>query len=252
MKIHSKDKKLMRFERRDPMVKYRVKITDIIEEAHGTKTYILEKPEDFTWVEGSHTHIGMVGYDEGEKPNKAWVRHMSIMTLPEENKIGFTTRILSPYSEFKEKLSKLHIGDEIILFKIGSRMNLRRENRPIVLISMGVGIATMRPLIHSYIKEQTGIPNIININVDSSNEFIYKAELDNLTNMHYQNYWLGSRKEFYETLDTVSEQSDAIYYIVGSDGFIKDVIKLLKNKMVSENSILIDKKEEILGNYFVN
>ena len=102
------------------MVKHRVKILDIIDEAQGTKTYLLEKPEDFTWDEGAHTHIGLLGFDKGERPNKEWVRHMSIMTLPEENSIGFTTRITYPMSEFKEKLSKLQIGDEIILFKIGS------------------------------------------------------------------------------------------------------------------------------------
>lgn len=232
------------------MVKYRVKLIDIIEEAYGTKTFLLEKPEDFTWQEGAHTHIGMLGFDEGEKPNKDWVRHMSIMTLPEDNKIGFTTRILSPFSEFKEKLSKLQIGDEIILFKIYSKMYLRRVNRPIVLISMGAGIATMRPLILRYIKDAMGIPEIININVDSSKDFIYKDELDHLANSQYQNYWTGSRQEFYETLDTVSKKSDAIYYIVGSDGFLKDVIKYLQNKMISKDSILIDKKEELLANYF--
>lgn len=232
------------------MVKYRVKLIDIIEEAYGTKTFLLEKPEDFTWQEGAHTHIGMLGFDEGEKPNKDWVRHMSIMTLPEDNKIGFTTRILSPFSEFKEKLSKLQIGDEIILFKIDSKMYLRRVNRPIVLISMGAGIATMRPLILTYIKDAMGIPEIININVDSSKDFIYKDELDQLANSQYQNYWTGSRQEFYETLDSVSEKSDAIYYIVGSDGFLKDVIKYLQNKMINKDSILIDKKEELLANYF--
>ena len=234
------------------MDKYRVKIIDMKDEANGTRTYFLEKPEGFTWVEGAHTHIAMLGFDEGEKPNKNWVRHMSIMTLPEEDKIGFTTRFLNSLSEYKEKLSKLHIGDELILFKIGSMMYLRRENRPIVLLSMGVGIATMRPLIHSFVKDKMGIPEIVNINVDSSKDFIYKAELDDMANMYYQNYWLGSRNEFYETLDKISEKTDAIYYVVGSDGFIKDVIKFLKNKMINENSILIDKKEEMRAKYFVN
>jgi len=195
-------------------------------------------------------HVGLPGFDEGELPNKDMVRHMSIMTLPGENKIGFTTRVLPSLSEFKEKLSKLHIGEEVTLFKVGSRMFLRRENRPIVLISMGVGISTMRPLIYGFIKDKAGIPGLININVNSSRAFVYKPELDKLENSFYQNYWLDSRTSFYEELDKASDQSDAIYYIVGSDIFIKEVIKFLKSKEIEESSLLIDKKEEKSANYY--
>lgn len=233
------------------MEKLKVKITDIIDETYGTKTYLLEKPADFSWVEGAHTHIGLPGFDEGEKPNKDWVRHMSIMTLPEENKIGFTTRILAPLSEFKEKLSKLQIGDEVILFKVDSRMFLRRYNKPIVLVSMGVGIATVRPLIQRFITDRTNIPQLISINVDSSKDFIYKHSLDKLVAPYYHNYWLTSRSAFYETLDRVSEKDRAIYYIVGSDTFIKDVIKYLKNNNVDQRNIFIDRKEEMLVNYYM-
>ncbi len=233
------------------MEKYKVKITDIIQEAPGTMTYLLEKPTGLTWLEGAHTHIGLLGFDVDPQPNKNWVHHMSIMTLPEDDKIGFTTRILAPLSEFKEKLSELQIGDEVILFKIGSRMSLRREDRPVILVSMGVGVATMRPLIHRFFKDNTHIPKLINININSSEAFVYKAELDNLADSCYQNYWMDSRGKFYETLDKVSDQADAIYYVVGSDEFIKDVIKYLRNKKVEAGAIRIDKKEEMAGDYFI-
>lgn len=232
------------------MDKYRAKITDIIEEAPGTKTYLLEKPSGFTWLEGAHTHVGIPGFDEGERPNKDLVRHMSIMTLPEENKIGFTTRLSVPMSEFKERLSKLYTGDDVILFKIGSRMYLRRENRPVILISMGVGIATMRPLIYRFLEDKARIPEIININVNSTKDFIYKRELDKLESPCYQNYWMDSRSTFYAVLEKVSAPGDGVYYVVGSDEFIKEVIHRLKNQGILENSILLDKKEEMLANYF--
>lgn len=232
------------------MEKFRLKIIDIIEEAKDTKTYLLEKPEDFSWVEGAHTHIGLIGFDEGERPNKGWVRHMSIMTLEEDKKIGFTTRLVSPCSEFKEKLSALSVGDEVVLFKIGSKMFLRREDKPIVLLSMGVGIATMRPLIYSFIKDNSHIPSLININVDSSKDFVYHSELDGLCNSSYKNYWLGSRSEFYKELEGVSAIEDALYYVVGSDEFIKDVIKTLKTKEIPVEHIFIDKKDEMQAEFF--
>lgn len=232
------------------MTKYRLRILDIIEEATGTKTYYLEKPEDFNWEEGAHTHIGLVGFDEGEKPNKEWVRHMSIMTITDENKIGFTTRFVAPFSEFKEKLSTLRVKDELVLFKVGSKMQLRRENKPLVLLSMGVGVATMRPLIHTYIKDSSNIPSIINVNVDSSKEFIYQSQLEELKNSSYKNCWVGSRSEFYEEVIKLSSLEHAIYYVVGSDNFIKDVIYYLRNQGIKDKNILIDKKDEKLAEYF--
>ncbi len=232
------------------MVKYRVKIADIREEVQGTKTFLLEKPEGFTWIEGAHTHIGLIGFDEGDTPNKNWVRHMSIITLPEENLIGFTTRIKENPSEFKDKLAKLLIGDEIILFKIGSRMYLRRENRPIVLISMGVGIATMRPIIHKFIEDQTNIPRVVNININATDDFVYRNELDKLLSVAYHNDWLSSRRDFYDLLNHVTEQTNGIFYVVGSDTFLVEVINFLRSKGISDQSILIDKKEEQFINYF--
>lgn len=233
------------------MIIYKLKIADIIDEAKGTKTYFFDKPENFTWEEGSHTHIGLVGFDEGEQPNKSLVRHLSIMTLPDENKIGFTTRVPGSSSEFKNKLSKLTIGDEVSLFKLGSRMSLKRCKRPVILLSMGVAIVTMRPVILTYINDKSDIPSLINVNVESSGEFIFKDELDMLVNDSYKNYWLDSRLDFYEILQQLTELENAIYYIVGSDVFVKDIIQRLRARNVIDTDIIIDKKEEILHEYFV-
>lgn len=234
------------------MIKFRTKIIDIIEEAKGTRTYLLERPKDFTWREGAHTHVGLIGFDEGEKPNKSLVRHMSIMTLASEDSIGFTTRITSELSEFKRRLIELNIGDEVILFKIGSKMYLRRMSKPLVFLSMGVGIATMRPLIKEFVNDNEGIPSITNINVDSTGEFIYKKELDELSssNSNYKNYWLNSRISFYEALNQLPNPKDSIYYVVGSDLFVLNVVYNLRDKGVSSNNILIDKKDEIVQKYF--
>ncbi|WP_026887656.1 FAD-dependent oxidoreductase [Clostridium beijerinckii] len=227
------------------MEKYTLKIIDIIDETDSTKTYLFEKPENLTWEPGSHTHIGHIGFDIGDKPRKEWVRHMSITTLPEENKLAITTRVPGSKSEFKNKLSELKIGDEVVFFKIGSRMRLRRINRPIILISMGVGIATMRPLVLSFINDKTNIPYLLNINIDSSDKFVFKNQLDKLADENYKNYWINSRKGFYEILSKSMKLGDAIYYVVGSDAFIKDIIQRLRVNNIKIDDILIDRKDEV-------
>ena len=231
------------------MIKHNIKVIDIVDEAKYTKTYYFEKPQDFTWEEGAHTHIAHVGFDAGEKPNKDLVRHMSIMTLPKENKIGKTTRFVSICSEFKDKLSNLNIGDEVILFKVGSVMTLRRNDRPVILLSMGVGIAAMRPIILSFKEDSTDVPYMINVNVDSSGEFIYKDELDKFVDEGYKNYWISNRQEYYKKLDQLVELKKPIFYIVGSYDFAKSNIQRLVAKNISGDDILIDKKNWSLSEF---
>lgn len=231
-------------------MKHKLKIVDIREETDKTKTYLLEKPIELNWDEGSHTHIAHSGYDDGEFPNKNLVRHMSIMTLNQENLLGFTTRLNDKPSEFKRRLAELNIGDDLIVFKLGSRMRLRRENKSIVLLSMGVGIATMRPLIKTFLEDNSQIPHLININVDNTNSHVYQSELDASETSNYHNYWTKSRVEFYQTLTNTINDNQSIFYIVGSDLFLRTVIKKLKTLGIKLEDIVIDKKDGILQLYY--
>ncbi len=233
------------------MEKYKLKIIDIVEEAVGIKSYYFEKPSDLDWLEGAHVHIGHIGYDEGELPNKALVRHMSITTLACENKIGITTRVPGSNSQFKMKLSELRIGDEVIFFKFGSRMYLRRMNRPLILLSMGVGMATIRPLLQAFINDTSNIPVVINVNVNSTGEFLFHNELDPYTGDSYINYWLKSRRDFINLLSGLPYKEEAIFYLVGSDEFMKDNIVLLNSMGVRNEDIILDRKEEKLKDYFI-
>jgi ferredoxin--NADP+ reductase len=234
------------------MEKYKLRILDIVEEAVGTKSYYFGKPAELDWQEGAHVHIGHVGFDEGELPNKALVRHMSITTLPSENKLGITTKVPGSSSEFKRRLSGLGIGDEVIFFKFGSRMYLRRVNRPLILLSMGVGMSTIRPLILAYINDSTNVPTLINVHVNSTGEFLFRDELDPHTRDSYINYWLKSRHDFDALLSGLHYKEEAIFYVVGSDEFMKESIKILNRMGVRNEDIILDRKEEKLREFFIN
>src|SRR5699024_5349416 len=92
------------------------KINKIVDETPEVKTFYLDLPEDFTWEEGSFTHMGLKGFNEGDKPNRGLVRHMSICTIPEEKTIGITTRIKDQCSEYKAFLKEHQVGDEVAIF----------------------------------------------------------------------------------------------------------------------------------------
>lgn len=228
----------------DIMEHYRLKILRIVKEQPHTRTYHLEKPHGFHWAEGAHAHFAFPADDAATSAAPTLVRHMSIMTLPEEHTIGFTTR-LRPDSPFKQRLFHRPVGEDLLLFKPGSRMTLQRRQRPVVLLSMGVGMATMRPLILAHHRDGTGIPLLVNLHVDSADHPLYRKTLDSLTSPSYMNHWVRSRRDFYERLHTLHPLSP-LYYVVGSDAFLLEVLRLLLREGVPLSDIITDKKELFL------
>ena len=203
-------------------------------------------PEGFSWTEGSHIHLAFNDFLGKSGPDKSKVRALSIMSQVSESFIGVTTRIPEDGSAYKRRLLDLQEGDEMLMFKVGNRMELTRANRPLVLISMGVGMATFRPLILAYNQNSEGINHLTSLNVDSGDSFLYREQLDSLNIKGFNNHYAGSRQELYKMIDQYLQADDnAIYYVVGSDAFLKKIIGYLKEKQIAESDIIIDKKAEL-------
>lgn len=215
------------------MKKHLLNIVDIREELSDMKTFFLQCPEDYDWAEGSVTHIAHPGYENEE----GWVRHMSIMTLPQEGLIGFTTRI-HDNSIYKQKLNNLKIGDTLVVFKTHSHLTLRRENRPIVFISMGVALATLRPLFLTLKKDNHNIKESHHLHVYKESDLLYGNETSDCgINQHL----VKNRQAFSAVLPDLL-RDDALYYVVGSDDFMRDTIVTLKSLNVKSDQIVIDRR----------
>lgn len=211
------------------------KLVEIKKNNSNTFTYYFEVPQGLQWLEGAHTHLGLEGFRTENEPNRDLVHHMSISTHINENIIGITTRIKGDLSPFKSKLSKMKLGEKVNFFKTSSRLMLRRENKPIYLLSNGVGIAALRPLIIEYNYNKSNIPSITCINVDSTKEYIFKSEFEQY---EINSIYLNNRIEYYLLLRTLLP--DAYYYIVGSDEFIKDSVSIF-NEFINKENIILDK-----------
>lgn len=219
-------------------------LQSIKEETTGSKSYFFNIPKDFIWEEGANIHIALDGFIGSDGPDQNLIRHLSITTLPSEGKIGITTKFPADRSEFKKRLLKLKPGDKIYAFKPKNELTLSRTNKPLVLVSMGVGIAAIRPLILSYLENQEGIPQLINLNIDRNGSHIYKDELDNAAGGRYTNDWVSSRTELYRQLKNYSTGNKNQYYVIGSDEFIIQTMRVLDDNNVDQKDIIIDRSEE--------
>lgn len=220
-----------------------IKLLDIIEEADSTFTYKFNIPPGTVWDAGTNAHLVATGSDTNYAPSPEFTRHMSICSLPEEGYIGFTTRAREGGSTFKRNLRVSSVGDRLQLFGLKNRLPLERNNKPVVLISMGVGIATMRPMILEYAKDQSNIPQLININIDRAVTEIYQDELVKLNIPNFKNIYLNSRKDLLQSIEDTLKLDSADYHIVGSDEFLMNIGAFLLKKGVADDCIKIDKKE---------
>ena len=218
-------------------------IKEIVDETNDVKTYKLNCPEGFTWEAGAHTHFALEGFNIGEKPNRSLVRHMSISTLPEEGSIGITTRIKEECSEFKGILKKEGKNRKVALFKTSTNVPLKRENRPIYLLSSGVGIATFRPLVLDYLKDDSAVASLHSLTVNSDTEILFDSVFKADKNKGFSVATAKTRDEYYEALSLLALDKTAYFYIVGSDDFLRQNIALLQQAGIWNERIILDKHD---------
>ncbi|MFC5464057.1 dihydropteridine reductase [Lederbergia graminis] len=223
---------------------YWTKINKIIEETPEIKTYMLDCPEGFTWEEGSHTHMGLEGFNAGDKPNRGLVRHMSICTLPHENAIGITTRIREQCSEYKATLRNLEVGSKVAIFKTHSNVPLKREDKNIYLLSSGVGLATFRPLVLEFFDRPDNVNQIHSLNIDSSKDFLFPEIFTSAPDKKFTAQFVDSRQNYYEEVKKLAADKDGIFYVVGSDEFLEQNIEVLREQGIRPEQIMLDKREQ--------
>lgn len=229
---------------------YWTRIKDVIEETPETKTYILDCPDGFTWEEGAHTHFALEGFNAGDKPNRELIRHMSICTLPDEETIGITTRVRKERSEFKHRLEELPVGSYVALFKTHSNVPLKREDKPVYLLSSGVGLATFRPLVLDYLNRHDNVDKIHSLNIDSSGNYLFPDLFVTDTDKRFTSEFLDNRKDYYEKVRELTADKEGLFYVVGSDEFIRENIDVLRNQGIEPEQIKLDKHEQSLPQFF--
>lgn len=228
---------------------YWTKINKIIEETPEVKTYLLDCPENFTWEEGSHTHFAFEGFNAGDKPNRSLIRHMSISTLPNEKSIGITTRIREQCSEFKTILRNLEVGNEVAIFKTHSNIPLKRENKNVYLLSSGVGLATFRPLVLEYVERADNVNQIHSLNIDSSKDFLFTNVFKSAPEKKFTSQFVDNRQDYYLEVEKLAADKDGLFYVVGSDEFLMDNIKVLHEQGIKPEQIMLDKHEQQLPEF---
>lgn len=197
------------------------------------------------WQEGDSSKLYVP--IEDRTPGKKF----SFATLPDEGVIRFTTRLKSRESAspsvYKQGLFQLQPGAAIEITAPKGEFFLRRHQRPVVLLSNGVGIAAVRALIKAYQENQEGIPYLVQLNVDATGE-IYGEEFRQIQEsvLTFQSLYANSRQAFQEKLEDILEAMQLAYlqppyfYVVGSESFVRQSVTWLELSGYEQGDMILD------------
>lgn len=206
-------------------------ILSIIDESSDVRTFMVEKPDEWTWEEGSHARFGVLIGDALDQ------RTMSVSSLPGDGTITMTTRHYANESPYKAALWGKRVGDTLWVSAPRSRFKLPREQRPVLLLAMGVGMATLLPVVRAFQRDPSGVIHLEVITVDRELDLFKQQDLSQV--VHYPT---SNRVAFYKTLDLVLSKTQPIVMVVGSDRFVESVVRTLKARGISPSDLRLDKK----------
>lgn len=197
------------------------------------------------WQEGDSSKLYVPVADR--TPGKKF----SFATLPEEGVVRFTTRLKARDSAepslYKQAMFNLQLGESIEITAPKGEFYLRRDQRPVVLLSNGVGIAAVRALIKAYHDNQEGIPYLVQLNVDGSGE-IYGDEFKAISHelATFQSIYTGNRGAYQDQLVGVLNHLQLEYlkppyfYVVGSEAFVRQTVMSLEMAGYDMSDIILD------------
>ncbi|NJP40449.1 FAD-dependent oxidoreductase [Oscillospiraceae bacterium HV4-5-C5C] len=232
---------------------YNSEIVAIKDMAGGVRRFDLAIPPQVqSWDAGAHTHVALPDFIQADGPDRDLVRHMSICSLPEEGQLSFVTRMNRRPSVFKERLFQAVPGDKLALFKIGSCLPLPRDGRPLVMLTMGLAAATIRPLLLAASHDRQGIPEIISLTAATQRPFVFEEEFEQLQQKgnNLSAEAVSGRAALLDRLARLPRLQSAWIYVVGSELFIMDQIDNLRQLGVRDEQILLDRKPAKAAVYF--
>lgn len=221
--------------------RHKVILREITLDAEHTYSYHFAYDGSFTWKEGDSSKLFL------DVNNEKMGKKFSHASLTHEGTIRFTTRVRPERSDYKESMSRLVCGDIVEISKPKGDFGLTRDRRPVVLLSNGVGIAAVRSLIKSFEQDMTGVPFILQINVDR-HEPLYSKEFDRLQQDrdNFKSLYVTNRNLYTGVLDHELQHimeafvREPIFHVVGSETFVVETIRHLHLVGFENEAIITD------------
>src|SRR5699024_9709375 len=101
-----------------------------------------------------------------------------------------------------------------------------------------------------YLDNPTDVNQVHSLNIDSSKAFLFEDIFEANEEKRFSSLFVDQRPTYYEAVAELAANKDGIFYVVGSDEFLKENIKLLLDKGIQQEQIMLDKRVDQLPAFF--
>ncbi len=231
-------------------ITYLVKLKNRFPVAERTMVFQIEKPANFIFKPGQWTDITLINPSETDAEGN--VRGFSIASAPEEDLRIVATRMRD--TAFKRELAKVPIDTEVKISAPGGSLTLHNNPaRTAVFLAGGIGVTPIRSiLLHA---ARQGLPHQIVFFFSNRRPedapFLDKLEALQKENPNYafvptmtkladsHRHWSGETGKINKEMlaKHLTEAKSPIYYIVGPQGMVDGLQRMLNESGVDDDDI---------------
>lgn len=124
-------------------------------------------------------------------------------------------------------------------------LDLSRQGRPLLMVSHGVGLAGLMPLMDRFMADKQGIPKLVQITLDSGGHLYEDLFESWALDEDFESVYTGKRSSFWAALDSKVQHLmgtyglDPLIYIVGSSAFLGAVKAYLLDMGMGPEDLVI-------------
>jgi ferredoxin-NADP reductase len=233
---------------------HKVRMVERREYAGGILTVTFTKPEGYTHKPGQWCFLELP--DLGVADEGGLRRHLSITAAPGEDTIGFATKISD--SAFKQTLTKLEVGSEILIEEAKGRLALPKDrDTPICFLAGGIGITPFRSMAMDNFLTGGGHETTLLYSSRTPEETPYFEEFQKLTEeddkfrfvatmtrmQQSKMSWDGreGRMDAKMIAEEFPRWREGAFYLAGPPNMVATILDLLKELGVPSENVTVEK-----------
>lgn len=228
-------------------MEFATKIINIIDETHDVKTFVVEKPKDFTFIPGQYCMVCLLD-DDGEVCLR---KPITFSNSPSEPVLELT---IKEVGNFTKQIFALKIGDKLkIDGPRGKELNFDGTLKSdIVFVAGGSGITPFRSILRFAVENKLSNNFTLLFGSVLEKDIIYRKELDeldknnsNIKVVHVvsdDDHFLGEGGYIDEYIieDYVKDPKEKHWFLCGPPKMIDSIESILDKLGVEKTHIHID------------